>query len=161
MFAEAEALALRLMKEFGLQGWEFGFNRARRQMGRCAYPRAGRPGRIQLSVHYVQRNSLADIEETIRHEIAHALAGPTAGHGPAWKAMCAVTGAKPLRCGQADMPTGHWLGVCPGCQREHRRHRRPPARVTYHCRRCGPMRGTIAWRHCSLDSSTVGSKTSP
>jgi predicted SprT family Zn-dependent metalloprotease len=140
--------AIGLMKQFGLTGWRFEFNRARRRAGVCHYPNVARPGRIGLSVHFVDRNSEAEIRDTILHEIAHALAGPLAGHGPAWQAICLRIGARPERCygEHIDMPKGRWQARCPNCQRDHHRHKRPRSLTGYHCRKCGPQRGQIVWK---------------
>jgi hypothetical protein len=35
--------------------------------------------------------------DTLRHEVAHAIAGHAAGHGPAWRAACRMVGANPER----------------------------------------------------------------
>lgn len=136
-----------LLVLFGLdqQGWTFSWNRRRRNMGLCRYPHNGKPGRIELSVYLVERNDFGTIDDTIRHEIAHALVGHTAGHGPLWKEACRITGANPHRIGHADMPLGHWQAVCPTCQRDHRRHRRPRVLHGWHCRKCGPARGPLKW----------------
>ena len=140
---DAAQLAQRLMRDHGLAGWTFGFNRGRRTMGLCRYG----PKRIELSIHYVLRNPEDEVRDTVLHEIAHALAGSRAGHGPKWKAMCVRLGATPKRCGDADMPRGRWIASCPGCARVHHRHRRPMKGRTYFCRGCGSERGQLSeWR---------------
>ncbi len=35
------------------------------------------------------------VRDTVLHEIAHAIAGPEAGHGPLWKATARRIGATP------------------------------------------------------------------
>lgn len=141
-----QELAMRLMTEHKLFGWQFRFNRAKRQMGVCRYPVRNRPGRIELSVHLVVRNEEAEIRDTILHEIAHALVGPQHGHDDVWKAKCIEIGAAPKRCGQAVMPIGKWQAACPGCQKSFHRHRKPVRRTGFFCAACGPERGTIVWR---------------
>ena len=138
-------MALQLMAEFGLSGWEFRFNRRVRLTGLCVYPHRGRPGRIELSTAYVELNDPADIENTIRHEIAHALAGPEAKHGPAWVRMGGVTGARPSRCCTVRMPLGRWRAQCAGCQIEFSRFRKPKRMNGWFCRECGPGRGGLRW----------------
>lgn len=151
-----ECLARALMDQHGLHGWKFRFNSARQRVGVCVYPRKRlqllpprllfQPGRIELSRHFIERNSDAEIRDTILHEIAHALAGPRCGHGPRWKNIAVAIGARPERCSRtADMPRGRWQAVCPNCRREHRRHRRPRTLHGYHCKACGPVLGKIVW----------------
>jgi predicted SprT family Zn-dependent metalloprotease len=143
---EAEKLARQLMGEHKLldSGWIFAFNRRRSQSGTCYYPNAVKPGRIELSMHYVQLNGEADVRDTLLHEIAHALAG-LVGHGPLWQAVCRRIGARPDRCTGAAMPKGRWRAKCPSCEMEHHRHRRPRSLTGYHCIFCGPERGQIVW----------------
>jgi predicted SprT family Zn-dependent metalloprotease len=133
-------LARDLMRKHKLNGWSFGFNQAKRNLGVCKYEQKC----IELSVHFVMANDKAAVRDTILHEIAHAMAGREAGHGSKWKSICREIGAKPERCDtEAAMPRGQWQAVCPGCQREHHRHRRPLRDRRYACRRCGPKIGTL------------------
>lgn len=75
----------------------------------------------------VLRNDREKVEDTIRHEIAHALCEPRQGHGPQWKEMCKRTGAKPERCydDEVDAPKGDWQAICGGCGTLHHKFRRP------------------------------------
>jgi predicted SprT family Zn-dependent metalloprotease len=138
---EARRLALELMARHGLTGWGFAFNRHKRGMGLCRY--ATRT--IELSIHLVDRNSPEEVRDTILHEIAHALVGPGHGHDAAWKRTCREIGARPERCGQADMPRGRWQASCPGCGTAFSRHRRPKRLRGWFCPACGPGRGNLTW----------------
>ncbi len=140
-FELAAGMARELMAQFGLGDWAFGWNRRKRSLGLCRY----RQKRLELSAHFVMSNEAPQVRETILHEIAHALAGEKAGHGPLWKAMCARVGCKPERCdqGEAVMPRGRWVARCGTCGKEYWRHRRPARRAKYWCRGCGPERGTV------------------
>lgn len=142
---EARALAIKLMAQHGLYAWSFCFTNAKRQAGVCQFGKKW----IGLSVHFCERNDLDTVRNTILHEIAHALAGPSAGHGPEWQRVCVRIGAKPERCYDTgvEMPEGRWHGQCPNCKKTHRRHRKPRSGggVFYHCRKCGPVLGKIVW----------------
>jgi predicted SprT family Zn-dependent metalloprotease len=140
-FAEASRMAREEMNRCGIGEWTFGWNRRKRSLGLCRY----RERRIELSAHFVYSNDAAQVRETILHEIAHALAGEKAGHGPLWKEMCRRVGAKPERCdhGVAVMPRGRWVARCGTCGKEYWRHRRPARRAKYWCRGCGPERGMV------------------
>ena len=48
-----------------------------------------------------------EIEDTIRHEIGHALVGCDAGHGRKWKQMGSVAGYKPEQYSTYDIPHKH------------------------------------------------------
>jgi len=139
--SEARQLALELMARHGLHDWRFAFNRRKQALGLCVFHRRT----IELSSWYVERNPLAEIQDTILHEIAHALVGPGHGHDAVWKRQCLLIGARPLRCGNADMPPGRWHGRCPQCAKVYHRHRRPKRLRGWHCRDCGPLQGQLAW----------------
>jgi predicted SprT family Zn-dependent metalloprotease len=93
----ARRLAERLLKKHGLIGWTVGFDRAIRRAGACFF----RNRAISLSREFVERNDAAIVIDTIRHEVAHALAWKhdrSTGHDAAWRSWCEVTGAEPTRC---------------------------------------------------------------
>lgn len=136
----AAKLAQTLMRDHGLVDWSFRFNTAKRQLGVCRYATR----RIELSRHFVAANGEPAVRDTVLHEIAHALAGPEAGHGERWKAQCRRLGCAPERLDrEAVMPRGRWRARCAGCGQSFHRHRRPMRGRTYACRRCGPERGRL------------------
>jgi predicted SprT family Zn-dependent metalloprotease len=140
--SDARQLAIDLMREHGLSKWTFSFNRAKRIMGLCRH----RERRIELSVYFVLANSEASVRDCILHEIAHAIAGLEAGHGPKWRRICQKIGATPERCGDAQMPDGKWQAICPKCQRNYTRHHRPRRRLSYSCSDCGFEQGRLMFR---------------
>jgi predicted SprT family Zn-dependent metalloprotease len=91
----ARELAESLMAQWGLieKGWTFRFDDAYRRLGACRYSLMT----IQLSRRIIPLNEDAEIDDTIRHEIAHALAGKKAGHGPVWQHYARAVGARPQR----------------------------------------------------------------
>jgi predicted SprT family Zn-dependent metalloprotease len=135
-------LALELMARHGLSGWSFGFNRRKRTLGLCLYAQQA----IELSIYFVDRNSTDEVRDTILHEIAHALVGPGHAHDAVWKAKALEVGARPQRCGAAEMPEGRWRARCPACGQGFSRHRRPERLGGWFCRPCGPERGKLTWR---------------
>lgn len=144
----ARELAVGLMAKHGLSGWAFRFNGNVRRAGVCWYPTRARPGRIELSRHFVSRNPEAEVLDTILHEIAHALVGPTHGHDAVWRAKCVELGARPERCygSQVRMPQGKWRATCPACRAEYDRHRRPARLSGWYCRPCGQKHGPLRWQ---------------
>ena len=150
----AELLANRLMTRHGLfaAGWSFGFNRRKRSLGLCRYEQK----RIELSIWFVAANDEAAVRDTVLHEIAHALAGPKAGHGPAWAAVCRRIGAAPTRtCNDAIMPHGPYQATCPSCGQRHSRHRKPIRARTYYCRSCGTKHGKLRFNRCDPSMAPV------
>ena len=119
---DAWRLAHRLMEEHGLAGWRFELDRAKRRAGICRHAQKV----IGLSAPITRLHPEAEVRDTILHEIAHALAGPKAGHGPAWVATARRIGCSAERCVPEDAPTvpGAWRGVCPQGHTADR-HRRP------------------------------------
>lgn len=91
---EVEAQARDLMDRHGLADWSFRFNDAEKKLGVCRY----REKRILLSRAHAVQGAPNQVTDTILHEIAHALAGPDAGHGPAWKVIARTLGATPKSC---------------------------------------------------------------
>lgn len=96
--AAAVALAEELLTENGLTGWRVTVDNAGRRLGIC------RPGRktISLSRQYIAVTSDDVTQDTIRHEVAHALAGASEGHGPVWQDHARALGADPTAT--ADVP---------------------------------------------------------
>jgi predicted SprT family Zn-dependent metalloprotease len=134
ILADAEKLALELMRQFGLTNWRFEFDDAKRRFGVCH--RGG--SKIGLSRELTLLNEQGKVEDTIRHEIAHALCPPRSGHGPAWKAMCLRTGAKPERCysEEVDAPKGDWQATCRACGRQYTKFRRPKGNLFCADKKC-------------------------
>jgi predicted SprT family Zn-dependent metalloprotease len=139
---EARKLAEELLSRHGLHDWTFTFNRRKRNLGLCRYQKKT----IELSIFFVDRNGWDEIRDTLLHEIAHALVGPGHGHDGVWKAKCLEVGARPERCGEADMPAGRWRARCDACGQQFSRHRRPRRLKGWFCRVCGPERGGFVWR---------------
>jgi predicted SprT family Zn-dependent metalloprotease len=121
---EAQALAVELMNQHGLtsHGWTFELDEAKRRFGLCSYQRKV----ISLSRVLIELNTLAQVKDTILHEVAHALAGPMAKHGRLWQVQALAIGARPERCYTSDevaTPTAPWQAVCQFCKRTIKRHR--------------------------------------
>jgi len=142
----AAQLANALIAEHGLDrtGWTFAFNRRKRALGLCRYNEK----RIELSHYFVADNDAPAVRETVLHEIAHALAGHKAKHGPGWVAVCRKIGAKPeATCSTAVMPKGAWQATCPSCNQVCSMHRKPMDGRKYNCRKCGSTQGRLRFRH--------------
>ena len=130
---ELRAIADREFQRHGLQAWSFGLSKTKRRLGSCNY----RSKRIEIAEYYASHNSADKVLDTLLHEIAHALAGPKARHGPAWKAMARKLGATPRSCDTSDetivMP-GDWQATCGACNKTYHKYRRPQRLSGYRCR---------------------------
>jgi predicted SprT family Zn-dependent metalloprotease len=131
----ARKLARDLMDAYDFAHWSFAFDRAKTRNGQCDFNKQ----RITLSHYFVEMNDEALVRETILHEIAHAIAGSAAGHGPRWQMVARNLGVRPLARKASMMPPGKWKGVC-SCGYPHNLHRKP--KRLYFCRTCG---GGIQW----------------
>lgn len=91
---------------------------------------------LEMSSKLVDANDREETLNTIRHEVAHAIAGPHAKHGPAWRAACRLTGARPERCYTSDAVNAvnvAWIAECTGCGKEIGTWTREPKfTVRYH-----------------------------
>lgn len=137
-FREAEELANLHINNHGLDkdGWRFEFDYAKRRFGQCNYTKK----RITLSYHLVVLNNEEAVEQTILHEVAHAIAGYAAAHGPTWKRIAREIGYKggttysedivnPGRIGQAP-----WYLVCDACGKQIPRYKRSTREFS--CAKC-------------------------
>ncbi len=139
---ELRATALREMKAHGLTGWTFALTDAKRQLGACKY----RSKRIEIAEFYARNSPEETVLDTLRHEIAHALAGASARHGPKWKAVAVRLGATPRACESSPevaLQPGDWQATCPACGKTYHRYRRPQTGARYLCR-C-PARSPITF----------------
>ncbi len=144
---EATTLARNLLDDYGLPGWAVKLNRNKRQLGVCKE----HIKRIELSEHYVTRNSRELIIDTILHEIAHALVGVHHGHDAVWKEMCLKLGCTPKSCDKTvDMPAGDWRADCPSCHKVFTRHRKPKSLRGFYCTKCGPVNGALVYSNLRL-----------
>jgi predicted SprT family Zn-dependent metalloprotease len=121
---DAYRLATRLMTELlpAGHGWRFKFDTASVRFGCCDYGQK----LITLSRQLTAMNEQPEVEETIRHEIAHALAGPTAGHGPKWVAIAlsiGSTGTRLYSTAKVRQPPRRYQAYCPHCSKKFQRDR--------------------------------------
>ena len=133
---DAKTLANKLMTQHGLKqvGWIFQFDNAERRFGQCRY----RSKTISLSEPLTLLNPKSQVQDTILHEIAHALA-PGAHHGPRWKAKAREIGATPeTYYGEAvNKPAPKYIGTCPnGHEHTLMRRSRAMERGTQACGVC-------------------------
>tara|TARA_R100001594_G_scaffold147001_2_gene199297 strand:- start:881 stop:1321 length:441 start_codon:yes stop_codon:yes gene_type:complete len=134
---EAHELALLHMEEWDLiDDFDFGFENCKSTLGRCHYYKK----KITLSKWYAELNEEREIEDTILHEIAHALAwthDKFKGHGKIWKDWAIKVGATPKACSKANLaqPKNHYKYQQTCCGATYKRHRlRKNAR--YYCPKC-------------------------
>lgn len=79
--SEVRKIAQRLLEAHELHGWKIAFGNAIGRGGSCNY----RTKTLRFSRVVMKHNTRAGTQNTITHEVAHAIAGPGAGHGPEWQ----------------------------------------------------------------------------
>lgn len=123
--------------------WHFEFDHAKTRAGLCDFGRR----RISVSRHLAAKFTDDEIHQVLLHEVAHAIAGPRAGHGPKWRSVAADLGYDGKRTHDGPIASEHaaWVGVCPNGH-EHYRFRRPVKPLS--CARCSRRYDpahTITW----------------
>jgi predicted SprT family Zn-dependent metalloprotease len=118
-----EDFAKETLQKHGLLelGWKFKFDNAKQRLGSCSHSRKT----ITFSMYYTHI-SREEIEDTILHEIAHALIGPEHGHNFHWKQKAREIGAKPERLADPTIKTSakhNYVIKCPNCGWQVQRHR--------------------------------------
>jgi hypothetical protein len=102
--------------------WSFGFDNAKTRGGQCDHGAK----RITVSKYLAARFDDDEIHQVLLHEVAHALAGPRAGHGARWKTIARDLGYVGNRT--LDKPVAEdlapWVGRCPSGHL-HYRYRMP------------------------------------
>ncbi len=111
-------------------GYSFDYGNYKRAFGKCNITKKI----ISLSKPWVSENldNNAQIVDTIKHEIAHAIAYEpykNASHDHVWKSVAKQVGAKPQSCFNAQknglkQPRGKYIYVCPACKKEHHFYRK-------------------------------------
>lgn len=142
--SEVDAIANRLLTGFLANGvlpagWAFGFDLATSRAGVCRYAER----RIDLSVSYCLAATRAEVEDTVLHEIAHAIVGPRHNHDAVWKAKAREIGCVGERCHRVQHSTPKWVGEC-GCGQQW--FRQTLQRRIMRNRACAKCGGAITWR---------------
>ena len=113
------------------RSWTFAFDNAKTRAGLCNYT----DKRISVSKYLAARYEDDEIHQVLLHEVAHAVAGTRAGHGPRWKAVAKELGyeGKRLHDGAIANEFAPWVGTCPAGHL-HYRYRKPARALS--CGQC-------------------------
>lgn len=139
--------------------WTFAFDNAKRRAGLCDYARK----RISLSRYLAARYDDDTNHQTLLHEVAHALAGPAAGHGREWKRIARELGyvGEATHRGETATELAPWVGVCPAGHTVYR-HRRPTRQSS--CVKCSPRfdpRYLFAWHRREITAAARRAALTP
>lgn len=147
---QAETLARDLMAKHLYADWNFSWSQRKVTLGRCIYTTKT----IELSMPLTLVNDEAEMRDTILHEIAHALAGGAAGHGPEWRYVARRLGATPRATTSvaATVPS-RYEATCPVGHIAYSQRRPSPKRLGTSCGVCSP-RFNRAYRRRWVDLVT-------
>jgi predicted SprT family Zn-dependent metalloprotease len=129
-------MAKALMDQHGLtgEGWRFVIDeQPRKRLGQCRYQRK----EIGITGWYIERNDARSVQNTILHEIAHALT-PGHNHDWVWRQKAIDIGCDGQRCAddkKIEVIPARWRGTCPECGTHYYRERRP-RRNDFQCPKC-------------------------
>lgn len=132
--------------------WTFAFDNAKKRAGLCDYTHK----RISVSRYLAARWDDDEVHQILLHEVAHAMAGPNAAHGPAWRRIAreiGYVGAATHR-GETAIELAPWVGTCPNGH-IHYRHRRPTRAMS--CARCSrsfSREFLISWTQREISAAT-------
>ncbi|CAD6004832.1 SprT-like domain-containing protein [Agreia sp. COWG] len=130
--------------------WSFGFDNAKTRAGLCSFTTK----RITVSRYLATTFDDDEVHQVLLHEVAHALAGHRAGHGPTWRSVAESIGCDGSRThdGSVANELAPWIGVCPGGH-PHYRYRKPARPMA--CGTCSKKYDpayAIIWQHREVDT---------
>lgn len=110
--------AIVLFDQWNLYQWTFSIGKRNRALGVCKY----RSKTIEISEFHAVNDPAEKVLDTLKHEIAHALAGyKVASHGPEWKEWAIKVGCSPDACAARSKddtmhkPRGKYYAHCKLC----------------------------------------------
>jgi len=94
--------------EHRLEGWSFQFDHATQRAGCCNYQTRV----ISLAYAYARSATDEEIDDTLLHEIAHALVGKAHGHDQVWQAQAVALGCSGQRCHDVQFTPPRYIMTC-------------------------------------------------
>jgi len=147
--------AIVLLDFWNLSEWEFRLGTRCRSLGVCKM----REKLIEVQEFHAIHDSAEDVLDTLKHEIAHALAWIRYGtsiavHGREWQELAKLVGCSPAGCETTAASISHRLAkqpgkytaTCGGCGQTFNWYRKPKRMTGKYCTPCGPDRGSLTIR---------------
>ena len=126
---EVARQADQLLEKYGLTQWRFVYDHANHRAGSCRHDRQ----LISMAEQFCLTADNAQIEDTILHEIAHALVGVKHGHDVVWQAKAREIGCSAARTHCVSFSQPRYIVSCKQCGTYGVRDKRGKNRV---CKRC-------------------------
>lgn len=130
VFKDFLILARSEMDKNNLFDWNLELDFAKVRAGACHFNEK----KISFSRNFIKNSSKEDIQDTILHEIAHAIVGPKHGHDKVWKAMASKLGCSAKRCHTLEFSDYKWIRFCTNHCWKQKVHRRKSNLI---CKKCG------------------------
>lgn len=109
---ELATRAQKLLHQHRLGQWSFQFDYGTRRAGSCQYDKQV----ITMSYDYAKQASDEEIQDTLLHEIAHALVGKKHNHDDVWRAKALEIGGSGARCHDRRFTPPRYIMKCAnGC----------------------------------------------
>ena len=118
------------LKLFNLTDWKITFDHAKRRAGACIYSKK----KLSFSVHFLRNSSSFDINDTLLHEVSHALVGPYQGHNKIWKQKAMSIGCTGKVYHSLNFSNPVWIKYCSNFCWEQTCYRRKQNLI---CKMCG------------------------
>ena len=118
---KAQELATMYMEEY-VPYWRFKFDNAVRRFGCCNHTYK----QISLSKKLTLVNDMASVEDTVIHEVAHAIVGCFHGHDGVWQRKCIELGGSGKQFFSKDdtvLPQSKYTLTCNTCGNTSMRHK--------------------------------------
>ena len=96
------------LQKFKLNDWKITFDYAKRRAGACIYSKK----KLSFSIYFLRNSSAFDLNDTLLHEIAHALVGPNQGHNHIWKKKALSIGCSAQVYHSLNFSKPGWIKYC-------------------------------------------------
>jgi len=100
--------AQNLLHHHGLRQWSFQFDYGTRRAGSCQYDKCV----VTMSYDYAKQASEEELQDTLLHEIAHALVGKAHNHDDVWRAKVVEIGGSGNRCHNRRFTPPRYIMKC-------------------------------------------------
>ena len=108
------------LQKFKLNDWKITFDYAKRRAGACIYSKK----ELSFSIYFLRNSSAFDLNDTLLHEISHALVGPNQGHNHIWKKKALSIGCSGQVYHSLNFSNPKWIKYCSNLCWEYTCYRR-------------------------------------
>jgi len=125
-----EGMARKILEEHALHQWSFQFDWSQKRAGMCNLGLQV----ISISVRLCMKEKLAEVRNTILHEVAHAIVGPRHHHDAVWYDTAMRIGCSASRTHSYTFAEPKYIIVCPNYHWVQTGQKKMRHRVCKQCR---------------------------